>query len=86
VYILSTYGDELGDTTRHFILYGEFIFKWGERNKMFLPLRYEVDWNFLQTGTQFVRRFGAVYQFLEALPLNLPWGSSLTNVSRHKNL
>jgi len=26
VYILSTYGDELGDTTRHFILYREFIF------------------------------------------------------------
>ena len=27
VHILSTDGDELGDTTRHFILYGEFIFK-----------------------------------------------------------
>ena len=30
VHILSTYSDELGDTTRHFILYGEFIFKWGK--------------------------------------------------------
>jgi hypothetical protein len=27
VHILSTDSDELGDTTRHFILYGEFIFK-----------------------------------------------------------
>jgi hypothetical protein len=27
VHILSTYSDKLGDTTRHFILYGEFIFK-----------------------------------------------------------
>jgi hypothetical protein len=25
--ILSTDSDKLGDTTRHFILYGEFIFK-----------------------------------------------------------
>jgi hypothetical protein len=29
VHILSTDSDELGDTTRHFILYGEFIFKFG---------------------------------------------------------
>jgi hypothetical protein len=28
VHILSTDSDELGDTTRHFIIYGEFIFKW----------------------------------------------------------
>ena len=27
--ILSTDSDKLGDTTRHFILYGDFIFKWG---------------------------------------------------------
>jgi hypothetical protein len=27
VRILSTDSDELGNTTRHFILYGEFIFK-----------------------------------------------------------
>ena len=35
VHILSTDSDELGDTTRHFILYGEFIFKWGESLKDF---------------------------------------------------
>jgi hypothetical protein len=28
VHILSTDSDKLGDTTRHFILYGEFIFKY----------------------------------------------------------
>jgi len=54
--ILSTDSDKLGDTTRHFILYGEFIFKWvGAKPKVsFFPLRYGtincVDWNFLQTG------------------------------------
>jgi hypothetical protein len=42
VHILSTDSDELGDTTRHFILYGEFIFKWvGAKPKVsFFPLRY----------------------------------------------
>jgi hypothetical protein len=30
MHILSTDSDELGDTTRHFILYGEFIFKWAK--------------------------------------------------------
>jgi hypothetical protein len=29
VRILGTDSDELGNTTRHFILYGEFIFKLG---------------------------------------------------------
>jgi len=27
--ILGTDSNELGDTTRHFIIYGDFIFKWG---------------------------------------------------------
>jgi hypothetical protein len=33
VHILSTDSDKLGDTTRHFILYGEFIFKLGRLTK-----------------------------------------------------
>jgi len=33
--ILSTDSDKLGNTTRHFILYGDFIFKWGESLKDF---------------------------------------------------
>jgi hypothetical protein len=28
VHILSTDSDKLGDTTRHFIIYGDFIFKY----------------------------------------------------------
>jgi hypothetical protein len=32
VHILSTDSDELGNTTRHFILYGEFIFKQREQS------------------------------------------------------
>ena len=39
--ILSTDSDELGNTTRHFILYGDFIFKW-EKSVGLLPLRYEL--------------------------------------------
>jgi hypothetical protein len=34
VHILSTDSDELGDTTRHFIIYGEFIFKLGGNNQL----------------------------------------------------
>lgn len=37
VHILSTDSDELGDTTRHFILYGDFIFKWVEAKSMVSP-------------------------------------------------
>jgi hypothetical protein len=70
VHILSTDSDELGDTTRHFILYGDFIFKWEREQSTKLIgtgdswLRYErspVDFDRdgdLQTGIQFVRRFG----------------------------
>jgi hypothetical protein len=31
--ILGTDSNELGDTTRHFIIYGDFIFKWGTNPK-----------------------------------------------------
>jgi hypothetical protein len=62
VHILSTDSDELGDTTRHFILYGEFIFKLKKseglcliREKSFGLRTRDGD---LQTGTQFVRRVG----------------------------
>jgi hypothetical protein len=48
VHILSTDSDELGDTTRHFILYGEFIFK-------YLGTTDFSTRDFLHSGTQFVK-------------------------------
>jgi hypothetical protein len=52
VHILSTDSDELGDTTRHFIIYGEFIFKYLGQSTSSIGTKSESLYR-LYTGTTY---------------------------------